>query len=215
MQPNGRTKQAFPEKKNAEDHKLILAKEKAARTRAWQMAKSLNKGMGEFVDTDASFFKILDPEKNSNPEPPLTAAYAAQRSFVIDSGASHHLIGFNKLTPKEKGSIRSIAEPQRLQSANGIVTVDKEVHIFVPALNISVWAQLMDDCPAILSLGQLCSKQGWTYEWRTGQRPTLSKGTKRIILTQLHDVPMVFAARQEQGEDPMRGRNRASQQFRS
>ena len=155
--------------------------------------------MGTFDDTDASFFKILDPKKNSSAEPPPTAAYAARRSFVIDSGASQHLIGFDKLTPKEKGSIRSIAEPQRLQSANGIVTVDKEVHIFVPALNTSVWAHLMDDCPAILSMGNLCSKQGWTYEWKTGQSPTLSKGTRRITLTQVHDVPMVFAARQEQG----------------
>ena len=202
MQPCGQTKPASPEKKNTEEIKLILAREKQARKRAWHLAKGLNDSMGTFDDTDASFFKILDPEKNSSAEPPPTAAYAARRSFVIDSGASQHLIGFDKLTPKEKGSIRSIAEPQRLQSANGIVTVDKEVHIFVPALNMSVWAQLMDDCPAILSMGNLCSQQGWTYEWKNGQSPTLSKGTRRITLTPFHDVPMVFAARQEQGVTP-------------
>ena len=60
----------------------------------------------------------------------------------------------------------------------------------------------MDDCPAILSLGILCSKQGWSYEWHYGKNPILSKGTKRIILTPHHDVPMVFAARPEQGATP-------------
>ena len=202
LQPCGRTRPSSPSTRSEEEIKLTLSRERVARRRAWHLAKGINKSMGKFDDTDVSFFKIPDPEKNSNAEPLLTAAYAARRSFVIDSGASHHLIGFNKLTPKEKGSIRSIAEPQRLQSANGIVTVDKEVHIFVPALNMSVWAQLIDDCPAILSLGVLCSKQGWTYEWQSGQDPTLSKGTKKITLTQVHDVPMVFAARQEQGVTP-------------
>ena len=170
-----------------------------ARKRFSRSAKA--KAVGKFDDTDASFFKISDPEKNSA-APTLTAAYAARRSFVIDSGASNHLIGYNQLTPKEKGSIRQIAEPQRLQSANGIVAVDKEVHVFVPALNISVWAKLMDDCPAILSLGILCTRQGWTYEWQNGKSPTLSKGTRRITLTPFHDVPMVFAAPKEQGVTP-------------
>ena len=153
LQPCSRTTPASPEQKSVEEIKPISANEMRARKRAWNLAKSLNKSMGVFDDTDARFFNIMDPEKNSKAEPPLTAAYAARRSFDIDSGASYHLIGFDKLTPKEKGSIRFIAEPQRVQSANGIVTVDKEVHVFVPALNISVWAQLMDDCPAILSLG--------------------------------------------------------------
>ena len=130
MQPREPGRPVFPDQKEVGDTELITAQEKAARKRAWQMAKSLNKGMGEFDDTDASFFKILDPEKNSMTEPTLKAIYAARRSFVIDSGASNHLIGYSKLTPKEKGSIRPIAEPQRLQSANGIVSVDKEVHVF-------------------------------------------------------------------------------------
>ena len=151
---------------------------------------------------DASFFNTMDPEKNSMDKSQPNALYAASRSFVIDSGASFHLIGYNQLTPKEKGSVRTIAEPFRIQSANGTVVVDKEVQIFVPALNASVWAQLMDNCPAVLSLGILCSKQGWNYEWRFGHNPTLSKGTRRITLTPHHDVPMVFAARLGQGVTP-------------
>ena len=73
--------------------------------------------------------------------------------------------------------------------------VEKEVHIMVPTLKIWIWAQLVDDCPALLSLGILCGKQGWNYEWKSGKNPTLSKGKTRITLTPSHDVPMVFAAK--------------------
>ena len=67
------------------------------------MAKNLNKAMGTFQDMDNNFFKIMDPEKNSMQEPKPNALYAATRSFVIDSGASYHLIGYNQLTEKRKG----------------------------------------------------------------------------------------------------------------
>ena len=57
-------------------------------------------------------------------------------------------------------------EPFRIQSANGTITVEEEAQIHVPALNIWIWAQLVEDCPAVLSLGTLCGKQGWNYEWK-------------------------------------------------
>ena len=87
--------------------------------------------MGEFICKGGSVFEIMDPinEKNSLHEQNPKALYAAvQRSFVIDSGASYHLIGYKQLTSSEKGAIRPIKEPYRIQSANGIVIVDKEVN---------------------------------------------------------------------------------------
>ena len=71
------------------------------------MAKNLNKAMGTFQDMDNNFFNIMDPEKNSMQEPKPNALYAATRSFVIDSGASYHLIGYNQLTEKKVPSAQS------------------------------------------------------------------------------------------------------------
>ena len=82
MQPTEPGKPVFPDKKDVEGIQLILDREKAARKRAWHMADSLNKGMGEFDDTDERFFKIVDPEKNSDDaEPPLKALFC--RSTTI------------------------------------------------------------------------------------------------------------------------------------
>ena len=52
----------------------------------------------------------------------------------------------------------------------------------------------MDDCPAVLSLGILVRKLGWSYEWTQGEKPILSRGTIKLALEPHHDVPMVFAA---------------------
>ena len=84
--------------------------------------------MGTFECKGEGVFEIMDPidEKNSLHEPKPKAVYAAvQRSFVIDSGASYHLIGYKQLTSSERGAIRPIGEPYRIQSANGIVIVDR------------------------------------------------------------------------------------------
>ena len=70
----------------------------------------------------------------------------------------------------------------------------------------------MDDCPAVLSLGARCSKEAWIYEWKYGQQPTLSKGSRRIVLIPQQDAPMVVAA---QNSDISQARSEAKSQMRS
>ena len=94
-----------------------------------------------------------------------------------------------------------MGEPFRIQSANGTITVEEEAQIHVPALNIWIWAQLVEDCPAVVSLGILCGKQGWNYEWKNGDLPTMSKGSTSIALTPHHDVPMIFAAKKNENSE--------------
>ena len=66
MQPGTPGRPVFPDLKQDEDFKRILDREQAARERAWKLASSINKDMGEFDDTDDTFFKITDPEKDAN-----------------------------------------------------------------------------------------------------------------------------------------------------
>ena len=35
--------------------------------------------------------------------------------------------------------------------------------------------QLLEDTPAVLSLGKLCEEDGYTCEWASGQKPHLAK----------------------------------------
>ena len=122
-----------------------------------------------------------------------------------------HAHRLHKVDRQRKGFNKANQRTFHIQSANGTMIVEKEVHIQEPALNIWVWAQSVDDCPAVLSLGILCGKQGWNYEWKDGEHPTLSRGSTVVTLTPHHDVPTIFAARQnEENTDSRAGSLSAS-----
>ena len=162
-----------PDPDDPEHKKYVLFREWVARKRAWTIACEAKGRWEKFQDMDEKFFTIKDPILPK-------ILYASDRTFVLDSGASYHLIGLNKLTEKEKATIRPVDEPFRIQSANGAITVEEEAQIYVPALDIWIWAQLLEDCPAVLSLGILCSKQGWNYEWKMEVIPQCRKD-RRVL----------------------------------
>ena len=183
-----------PDPEEPDHKKYVQFREWVARKKAWSIACSANNRREKFNDMDEDFF-FTDPALPK-------ILYASDRNFIIDSGASYHLIGLNKLTEEEKTTIRSVKEPFHIQSANGTLTITEEAHVRVPALNIWIWAQLVEECPAVLSLGILCGKQGWSYEWKSGGQPTMSKGSKSITLTPHHDVPMIFTSQSDKEQEP-------------
>ena len=83
------------------------------------------------------------------------------------------MIGRDLLSKKELSTITPTDIPHRIQSANGVVTIDKRVRVYVESLQLWVWALLMNNCPPALSLGLLCSEEGWTYIWNHGENPVL------------------------------------------
>ena len=60
--------------------------------------------------------------------------------------------------------------------ANGEVQTNEEaqVHAFVTV-------QILDDTPAVLSLGKLCGELGYICEWASGQKLRLTKQGKKIL----------------------------------
>ena len=51
--------------------------------------------------------------------------------------------------------------------------------------------QLLEDTLAVPSLGKLCGKHGYSYEWASGQKPQLTKSGKRILRKTEKFVPVV------------------------
>ena len=52
-------------------------------------------------------------------------------------------------------------------------------------------AMLLEETPAVLSLGKLCEDHGYTYHWTSGQKPHLTKNGKRIDCNISNYVPFV------------------------
>ena len=65
-------------------------------------------------------------------------------------------------------------------TANGEVHTNEEAQVYVHDLNLFVTVQLLEETPAVLSLGKLCEDHGYSYEWVSGQKPRLTKEGKTI-----------------------------------
>ena len=44
--------------------------------------------------------------------------------------------------------------------------------MYVKEFDLFVTAMLLEDTPAVLSLGKLCEDHGYNYHWTSGQKPT-------------------------------------------
>ena len=109
-----------------------------ARKSAWKLRKELFP-----KDEKQKFFVTHEP---------VTACIAHHpREYVVDSGASFHLISRKDLTKRKLLTIRPAKEAQALATANGIVMATKEAEIYVKDLDLTLKALIIDDVPPILS----------------------------------------------------------------
>ena len=59
--------------------------------------------------------------------------------------------------------------PTVVLNANGEVQTGAEAQVYVHDLNLFVTVQLLEETPAVQSLGKLCSEHGCSYEWKNGE----------------------------------------------
>ena len=81
--------------------------------------------------------------------------------------------------------------PTTVMTANGEVQTPEEATIYVKELDIFLTMKVLEDTPAVLSLGKLCDEHGYSYEWMNGQKPHLIKNGIRIHCNTENFVPIV------------------------
>ena len=139
--------------------------EQGAREAAWKLAKSVLK-LKEHER--ATFFS---PSENRC----LLAStlQLEEREFVVDSGASMHMISKKDLNDAEKDTLTKSCSPTIVITANGEVQTHEEATAYVKELDIFLTMKVLENTPAVLSLGKLCDENGYSYEWINGQKPHL------------------------------------------
>ena len=142
------------------------------------------KGQKPLLDEDSAMFRTSSPS-NCQPRP---------RRYIVDSGASFHLVDPRTLTKKEHSTIEDIEVPIPIETANGEVTVSQRCRVRVIELNIEVWAFLHVDTVCVLSLGLLVDRNGFTYNWRPGKAPELKKGSFVVSCAPHYNVPFIYAS---------------------
>ena len=146
--------------------------EQGAREAAWKLAKSVFK-LKEHQR--ATFFS---PSENRCL--PASTLKPEEREFVVDSGASMHMISKKDLSDAEMDTLTKSCSPTIVITANGEVQTNEEATVYVKELDIFLTMKVLENTPAVLSLGKLCDENGYSYEWINGQKPHLIKNGIRI-----------------------------------
>ena len=157
--------------------------EQGAREAAWKLSKSALK-LKEHER--ATFFSPSEnrclPASNLKPE---------EREFVVDSGASMHMISKKALSDAEMDTLTKSCSPTIVIAANGKVQTHEEATVYVKEFGIFLTMKVLENTPAVLSLGKLCDENGYSYEWINGQKPHLIKNGIRITCNTENFVPIV------------------------
>ena len=82
--------------------------------------------------------------------------------------------------------------PTIVITANGEVQTHEEAIVCVKELDTFLTMKVLENTPAVLSLGKLCDENGYSYEWINGQKNHISlKDGIRIICNTENVVPIV------------------------
>ena len=156
--------------------------ERWAREAAWKLAKSFLKLKEK---NKAAFFS-----SSENRCLPASTLKPEEREFVVDSSASMHMISKKDLSDAEMDTLTKSCSPTI--TANGEVQTHEEATAHVKELDIFLTMKVLEDTPAVLSLGKLCDEHGYSYEWINGQKPHLIKNGIRTQCNTENFVPIVL-----------------------
>ena len=102
-----------------------------------------------------------------------------------------HMISKKDLNSAELETVTTSRSPTTVITANGEVQTHEEATVYVKELDIFLTMKVLEDTPAVLSLGKLCDEHGYSYEWINGQKPHLIKNGIRIQCNTENFVPIV------------------------
>ena len=84
----------------------------------------------------------------------------------------NEMISRKDLSDAEMDSLTKSCCPTIVITANGEVQTHEEAIVFVKELDIFLTMKVLNNTPAVLSLGKLFDENGYSYEWINGQKTT-------------------------------------------
>ena len=83
-----------------------------------------------------------------------------------------HMISKKDLSNAEMDTLTKSCSPTIVITANGEVQTHEEATVYVKELDIFLTMKVLENTPAVLSLGKLCDEHGYSCEWINGQKNT-------------------------------------------
>ena len=86
-----------------------------------------------------------------------------------------HIISKKDWNSAELETVTTSRSPTTVITASGEVQTHEEATVYVKELDIFLTMKVLENTPAVLSLGKLSDEHGYSYEWITSQKPHLIK----------------------------------------
>ena len=102
-----------------------------------------------------------------------------------------HMISKKDLSEAEMDTLTKSCSPTIVITANGEVQTHEEAIVYVKEVDIFLTMKVLENTPAVSSIGKLFDENGYSYEWINGQKPHLIKDGIRIICNTENFVPIV------------------------
>ena len=129
--------------------------ERCAREAAWRLAKNILKLKRRNIKQHSSHLRKIGVCLRHQPLKP------EEREFVVDSRASMHMISKKALNSAELETVTTSRSPTTVITANGEVQTNEEATVYVRELGIFLTMKVLEDTPAVLSLGKHCDEHGY------------------------------------------------------
>ena len=150
-------------------HEETGRQQRCAQSKAWNLAKSICM----FKEKDRATF--FSPTKKWV-LPSASSRESCEREFVVDSGASMHMVSEKDLDSAELATMKTSRSPTTVMTANCEVRTNKEATIYVKQLDFFVKVTL-----AVLFLRKLCDEHGYTYHWKAVRIHISSNMARELI----------------------------------
>ena len=95
------------------------------------------------------------------------------------------------LNSAELDTLTTSRSPTTVITANGEVQTHEEAIVYVRELDLLLTMKLLEDTPAVLSLGKFCDEHGYSYEWINSQKQNLIINGVRVQCNAENFVPIV------------------------
>ena len=102
-----------------------------------------------------------------------------------------HMISKKDLNSAEMDTLTKSCSRTIAITASGEVQTHEKATVYVKELDIFLTMKVLENTPAVLSLGKLCDENGYSYEWINGEKPHLIKNGIRIQCNTENFVPIV------------------------
>ena len=127
----------------------------------------------------------------------LTSSAPASRNagpgiWLGDTGSGVDLIGKQALTREDVKDVYQSAQAQQLATANGVLFATDVVDMQVSALREVVSPYVLENTPAVLSIGKRCMQDGYEFRWRPNKAPYFITPQGRKVVFEVENFVPYF-----------------------